>query len=1060
MEFNEKFDMKHMEEQVQSCLNKVDLQNLIQNTKLEKVRFIEGPPTLNGTPHAGHMRGRIIKDMFYRTATLQGKHVIFNAGYDTQGLPIELQAEKELNVTGGKAEAVREFGAERIIEECRKVVKKYESSWRNLDYSLGVSFDHDNAYYTYDDSFIEREWQILKHAHESGILEESYTVIAYCPSCQTSLSHAEVKQGYEEVKDPSLYYKVKLTDDTYLVVWTTMPFTLVTDAMVGVHPDEKYVKISVDDEIWIVGKVRLEALMKEINKEYEIKGEILGSNLDGKKYTHPLLEHVPMLNEYAKGDNFHVVVAEKFVDVNTGSGLVHLSPANGEEDIKIAKKRNVKIFNPINDEAKFNINGGKYRNMYVRDADRIIVDDLRDCNALVKIGKIKHKYPLCWRSKHPLVWLARRGYFYNLGKLNNMAVSAASKVEYFFEQPKNRFMELIKEKHPWCISRERLWGCPLPVWKCTDCNKENWLFTRQEIIGAAIDLPDGENFDLHRPYVDNIKIKCRYCNGISIREEFVLDTWHNSGSAPYSSLTDQEYDQNIPVEFLSEGIDQTRGWAYTMLIENIILKNKAVSPYMAFLFQGHVLDKDGNKMSKSKGNVLEGSDLLNEYPADLLRLYFMYKCSPIEPLKFDSKEMTSRPYQILSTLHNLHLYFWQNGKFDKYDESFTLNWANTNNHLTQPDLYLLSKLQSLISTVTDKNASCKFHEATHALDEYIINTLSQTYVPIIRNELWDEDDGKKDRRMAIYAVLSHVLKTLDMLLHPVCPFITEYFYQTMFKSKESILLENYPTIDENFKDTSLEEAFDAVKNVTSISNAARMKANLKRRWPLNEALICVPVGEKEKLEKLSELLLSNFNVENFKIVEIKSKLPLETYVEMKRLKLPVSANISLDMKKVGKKAKKHVPALLKKFEMTNHESIITSLVDNGKYEFDLEETISLDIDDFTINIDASEGYEISTRNNHTVLISTVRNREMTARGLLKDVARCLQSLRKDLGHNPNDILNRACIDGLQPDEMQMVREKSDDLMFLARVKQICFGSSCNNYKEVDIDGQKIKISVE
>ena len=609
MELNSKFDAKAIESEIKEYIKSIDIEKLIfASDKPEKIRFIEGPPTMNGIPHAGHLRGRVMKDLWYRFNTLQGKKIEFNGGWDTQGLPVELQVEKELGVSGGKTEAIKEFGVERIVSECKKVVEKFNKTWVEVDDLLGMSFNHKKAYWTFKDEFIEREWQVLKKAYENKILEEDFTVIAYCPSCQTSLSHAEVNQGYEEVKDPSLYYKVKLVnEDAFLVVWTTMPFTLVTDAMVGLNPKEDYVIFYKDEKTRGDRKNKIRRVHVEVKIEkYEIQKTVKGSEFEGKKYIHPLLDVIPELKEYSKLDNYHVAVSESFVDASTGSGLVHLSPANGEEDIKIANKRKVKIFSPINDEVKFTNQAGKYEGMFVRDADRVIVEDLKECEALVKIGKIKHKYPLCWRSHHPIVWLARRGWFYKLDRLGNKAIEAAESVEYFFEQPKNRFLGIIKEKHPWCISRERIWGCPLPVWNCEDCGEKNWFFTRKEIVDSADKLPDGPDFELHRPWIDNITVKCKKCNSVKTkREEYVLDTWHNSGAAPYASLTNEEYEKEIPAPFFTEGIDQTRGWAYTLLIENVILNNSATPPYKSFLFQGHVLDEKGGKMSKSKGNVID-----------------------------------------------------------------------------------------------------------------------------------------------------------------------------------------------------------------------------------------------------------------------------------------------------------------------------------------------------------------------------------------------------------------------------------------------------------------------
>ena len=1065
MELSSNFDAKSIETQVREYKKTINIEKLIfSSEKADTVRFIEGPPTMNGLPHAGHLRGRVIKDLWYRFNTLNGKKIHFNGGWDTQGLPVELQVEKELGVTGGKTEAIKKFGFERIVSECKELVKKYNSKWLEVDDLLGMSFNHEKAYWTYKDKFIEREWKILKKAFENKILEEDFTVIAYCPSCQTSLSHAEVNQGYEEVKDPSLYYKVKLAEeDAYLIVWTTMPFTLVTDAMVGLHPDEDYLYVNVSNETWIVGKSRLEEFMTEVKiEDYKVEKSKKGSEFEGKKYIHPLLNKIPQLAECAKKENFHVAVSEDFVDATTGSGLVHLSPANGEEDIKIANKRKVQVFNPIDDEVKFTLDAGKYQGLFVRDADRIIVEDLKEKNALVKIGKIKHKYPLCWRSHHPIVWLARKGWFYKLDRLDNKAIDAAEKVEYFFDQPKNRFLGIIKEKHPWCISRERIWGCPLPVWDCLECGQKNWLFSREEIVESAKDLPDGPNFELHRPWIDNISIRCRKCGSTNTkREEYVLDTWHNSGSAPYSSLSDMEYEKEIPAPFFTEGIDQTRGWAYTLLIENVILNNAATPPYKSFLFQGHVLDEKGGKMSKSTGNVIEGSDLLEKYPVDLVRFYFIWKASPIEPLSFSTEELMSRPYQVINTLFNLHLYFKQNSEYDKFDASKTVTWAKENQLLSSPDIWLLSKLQKLIKKITERNETCRYHEAAKAIDDYIINNLSQIYIPITRGELWDEDESKKNRRLAIYSVLNHVLQTLDILIHPLCPFTSEYLYQTVFDAKKTILLENWPQYQDDLVNERIEESFDIMKDIVSISSAARMKGKLKRRWPLNEAMICVGVGQKENLETLSELLTSQLNVEKFSIFETREQAGLEQILELKKLGLPIKPIIQLERKKIGPKAKQQMGQLVKKFDETNPDEIVASLSKVNEFIFDIEgNKIQLQKEDFIFDFDADENFAVSKRDNYVVFISTSRNKEMMARGLLKDMARRIQTLRKERGHNPTDVLEVASILDLDEESLEMIQEKSKDLAFLVRVKEVNFEETCKEYKDEDIDGLKIRVSVE
>ena len=1066
MELTNEFNLKEIEQSAKDYLSKLDLQKMIDDSsdKRDKIMFIEGPPTLNGEPHAGHLRGRVFKDLWYRFNTLNLKNVIFNAGWDTQGLPVELQAEKELGITDGKSGITTQQQIENLVAQCKKIVSKFHQKWIDVDKKLGMSFNQENAYWTYKDEYIEKEWQLLKRAHENDILTEGYRVVAYCPSCQTSLSHSEVNQGYEMVQDPSLYYKVKLQDeDVYLVVWTTMPFTLVTDAMVGFNPDEEYVYVSAGDETWIVGKIRLEEFMKEAKVEdYKVLKTVNGSEFEGKKYTHPLLGDISGLEKMSKLENYHIAVAEKFVDVNAGTGIVHLSPANGEDDYNIAMKRKVEIFSPIDDEVKFTEDAGKYAGMFVRDADEKIVQDIKDKNALVRIGKIKHKYPLCWRSHHKLVWLARREYFYMLDRLGDKAIDAAQKVKYFFDQPKNRFLEIIKEKHPWCISRERFWGCPLPIWKCTECENIERLFSRKEIIDIADDLPDGPDFELHRPWIDRVSIKCKKCNAKMQREEFVLDTWHNSGAAPFASLSDDEYKKTIPAPFFTEGIDQTRGWAYTLLIENVIFNNKDISPYNSFLFQGHVLDEKGNKMSKSTGNVLDAADLLDKYPVDLVRFYFMWKSSPIETLNFSTKELMSRPYQILSTLFHIHLYFKQNSEYDKFNiNEATVGWAKDNDLLTSTDIWLLSKLQKTIELSTESNNKCKFHESASAIEDFLINSLSQIYIPITKPELWNDDENKKDRRHVIYAIIAESLKTLDILIHPFSPFTSEYLYTTTFGDKKSILLETWPKSTPTLVNESVEESFDIMNEIVSVCAAARMKGKLKRRWPLKHAIICVEKGLQKKIELLSELLQSQLNVEDYKIIELENHEGISEMLEMKKSAVPVIPKIELNRKTIGPKAKQNLGKLLEIFSETKPDKIIQGLEKNDSFTFDVNGTkISLDTDDFIIEFDVQEGFAFSRRNNLIGIISTERNEELMAKGLIKDLARRLQALRKEMGYNPTDVLNTASILDLDEESLSMIKNKTDELSFLVRVKQVNFTQTCKKYKDDDIDGQKIRISVE
>ena len=441
------FDPKNIEGKVREYWKSIDIKALIKGevSKNKPVGYVEGPPTLNGEPHIGHIRGRIMKDVWYRFSTLKKMNVVYRAGWDTQGLPVELQAEKELGLTGSKAENIKRVGEEAIVNACKNLIKRYYKSWERADELLGMLMDYERAYWTYKDEYIEREWRYLQRAWERGLLAEGFRVVAYCPNCQTSLSHKEVGLGYETVEDPSLYYKAKLVDeDAFLLVWTTMPFTVVTDEMVGVKPDAEYSYVNANAETWIVAKDRIDDIMKMLRMDdYRTVKTVKGADLEGKRYIHPLAKkHISALAKLADDGKIHFVVAEEWVDITTGTGLVHLSPANGEEDYQVALRKNIPIFCPIDDQAKFTKEAGNFAGLFVRDADSKVAEMLEEEGMVLKYSTIKHEYPLCWRSQHKLVWLARREYFYWVDRLGDLAVEAAQKVEYFYEPPKNRFIEI------------------------------------------------------------------------------------------------------------------------------------------------------------------------------------------------------------------------------------------------------------------------------------------------------------------------------------------------------------------------------------------------------------------------------------------------------------------------------------------------------------------------------------------------------------------------------------------------------------------------------------------
>jgi isoleucyl-tRNA synthetase len=1065
------FDAKAIEKFVKERWKKINLLQLIQK-ELEVqncplLGFIEGPPTMNGDPHLGHLRGRVIKDAWFRIKTLQKNRIVFRAGWDTQGLPVELQAEKELGLTGSKIENIRKVGAERLVEACISLIHRYNTKWIESDELLGMSFDYSKAYWTYKDEYIEREWRYLQRAWEQGILKEGFRVVPYCPSCQTSLSNAEVNQGYENVEDPSLYYKVRLVDqNVFLIVWTTMPFTLVTDELVAVNPDAKYVYVKTGQEIWVLARERLEELFDYLDiREFEIIRTVLGRDLEGKRYIHPFLHMIPGLETLSKRGTIHLIVAESFVDTDTGSGIVHLSPANGEMDFQIATKRGIPLFAPIDDRVIFTEDAGIFNQLFVRDADALVIQKLKSTSHYVKAGRIKHQYPTCWRSHHKLVWLSRREYFYMTEILGPKPLDAAHGVKYYFTASRNRFIEIIKEKVPWCITRERLWGTPLPIWSCTHCKKKDLLCTRKQILERAISLPDGEQFPLHRPQVDRINLRCDLCGSIMQREQFVLDTWHNSGAAPYASLIDPEYHELIPSQFLTEGIDQTRGWAYTMLLENIILTGSAVSPYQSFLFQGHVLDEKGNKMSKSLGNVIDSVKFLTDNPVDIVRYYFLWKSSPSDSLNFDIREMSSRPHQIISTLYYLHIYFSQNSTYDKFDpKSHSLDWIKSRNLLSVSEIWLLSKFQVLISSFVTAFDECRFHEAAKLLEEFIINFLSQTYIPIVRNDLWDDNQESWQRRISVYSVLNHVLKNIDIILHPISPFVTEYLYLMCFKDNESVILEKWPIPTNDYVNRDVESGFDLLKNIISLSNAARMKARLKRRWPVSEALIFSTNVRFLNRPDLEEILRNQINSQTCRLVEIPSfKSQASKLSSLLTNGAPISVEMHISTKSVAPRVKSRITPLIREFEKIDKVKVLQSLNTEGKITVNiLNEKIELGENDLVMEYFPLDGYSSVELDGLVVFISTSRSNYLIKMGFLRDLARNMQQLRKEHGRNPTEILPIVHVARLEESEIEDLSPLKDELKFLVRVNEIIFSLNALDgvsYEVIDIDGREILISI-
>jgi isoleucyl-tRNA synthetase len=966
------YDPLELEQQVREFWKTHKVREKLEQQRLKHnhgvLGYVEGPPTLNGVPHVGHARGRVMKDLRYRWKSMQGFYVPFWAGWDCQGLPVELEVERELGVRN-KRDLLEKVGEERFVAECKKTVMKYHKEWFEADMKLGVFMNHDKAYWTFHDEYIEKEWQYLKRAWEQGLLGEGYYIVAYCPHCQTSLSNAEVGLGYEEVDDPSLHFKMKVKEskNEYFLVWTTMPFTLVTDLMLAVHPDAEYAKVKVGEENWIMVKQRVEELMRELKvNDYEVLNVVSGKTLEGLKYEYPFLDMVPKQSELDQHQLVHTVVTEDFVDVTTATGVVHLAPGNGEDDFKVAQRRKVPVYAPFDDEAKFTADAGEFAGLSARDADSPVVNALRERELLVSVKTVRHEYPLCWRSHHKLVWLARKEYFLWTDRVNGRVVEAAEKVDYFFESPKNRFLSFLREGKPWCVSRERVWGAPLPVWVCQSCGNKVYVGSKKELFERANAEPTPE-FELHKPWVDRLVLKCDKCGHSMKRVPFVLDCWHNAGASPYARFTAEQREKFVPVDFLTEGMDQTRGWANTLLLEHVLFTGKAEAPYKAFLFQGLAQDARGRKMSKSLGNVLEAKAALEKCSADVFRFYALWKCSPVDAMSFDMHELSKRPYQVLGTFYHLHRFFMQNAEYDKFNPPVhTLDWARERGVLAPVDRWLLSRLQSTVAQYTLRLGSCEFNFACEELEKFVVDALSREYVPMVRRDLWSDDPESLNRRLAVYATLWHVLKTLVLLFNPVTPFLCEFLWQNVYRElssepSESVNLESWPVPDEDLRSEQLEKEFDLLQRVVALSYSARQVGGLKRRWPLSKAVVVASRDQLKTLRSLEELFLELANV---KSVDLLTEFDgADNTAEKKRWKT------------------------------------------------------------------ASEG-------DLTVLLDSKRDAGLLGEGVMRDLARRVQALRKELGFSPTDVLKAVHLAGLDDETRDLLEPLLGVMAGLVRAKKV------------------------
>ncbi len=823
--------------------------------------FLEGPPTANGFMHIGHARGRTLKDVMLRYMRMKGCRVWDQAGWDTQGLPVELEVEKKLGLRCKKD--IEEYGVEKFVRECSKLVDFYISKWREASERLGLWLDYDHAYETRHPRYLDAAWSFLKKAWEEGLLYEDLRVIPVCPRCETALSSHEVAQGYEEVEDPSLYFKVPLKGEpkTYMVAWTTTPWTIIANEALVVHPEETYVKVRVGDEIWILAEKRLEAVLAEAGvKSYEVVEKLKGRELEGLEYEHPLADEVPAHKEHGA----HRVYCADWVTMEEGTGVVHAAPAHGPEDFELAREKGIRVFVAIAKNGVFTEAAGKYKGMWFREAAEEVVKDLERKSLVVHYGRIKHTYPHCWRCHTPLMYYADRQWFIKVEPVKKLMIESNESISWRPDWAKKRFGDWLENARDWCVSRERYWGTPLPIWTCKNCGHRLAVGSLEELRKLAVN-PE-EAVDHHRPWVDRVKIKCPKCGSLMEREPFVVDVWLDSGVAHTAALHQYGWDDLwstlYPYTWITEAMDQTRGWFYTLLFTGAAWHRKA--PYKAVLCQGHVLDKYGKKMSKSKGNVIWAMDAMEQWGADVLRLHLLSKAAPWDSINFDPDEtkVFKRVLDILWSSANFALSYME---LDKWTPS---SLEEDLKSLEIEDRWILTEASKALEEIAYYIERNDMHLAARRLANLIVEKISRYYITLIRPRVWIESDDPRKR--SAYATLYLVLTAAIKAAAPFTPYITEYLHQAFTRkldpnAEESVHMEAWPRIPEHLLD---EDAWKAVNTMFKASEAVlalRNELGVKRRWPLRR--VVVVAGDAEKLREAASVLARYANVKEVVVSE-------------------------------------------------------------------------------------------------------------------------------------------------------------------------------------------------
>ncbi len=956
--------------------NGVFEKSIEKNEGGKEFSFFDGPPTANGKPHIGHVLTRSIKDAIPRYRTMKGYHVLRKAGWDTHGLPVELEVEKSLGLDGKKQ--IETYGIEPFNKKCKESVWKYQSEWEKMSDRVGYWVDMEHPYVTYHNDYIESVWWALKEMHKKGLLYKGHKIVPYCPRCGTALSSHEVAQGYKDVKETSVVarFRVKGRENAYILAWTTTPWTLPSNVALCMNPEEDYVEIETGGARYILA----EALVPKFFEEFKVVSRRKGKEYEGTEYE-PLFP-------WAQGsfkEKAYYVVCDGYVTLTDGTGVVHIAPAFGEDDYKVGKRYGLPVVQLVDERGCFDERCPELDGLFAKKADKPIMDMLEEKGLLFKKLLFEHSYPHCWRCDTPLLYYARASWFIEVTKVKERLIAANRSVNWIPETIKEgRMGNFLENVIDWGLSRDRYWGTPLPVWVCEECGEIEVIGSRKELhekTGAP------EDTELHRPYVDRLFCTCKKCGGKMARTPEVIDCWFDSGSMPFAQYhypfeNKDLFEETFPADFISEAVDQTRGWFYVLLVISTILFDRA--PFKNCISLGLVADKNGIKMSKHKGNVVDPWTVLEKQGADAVRWYFYTGSAPWLPSRFSEEAVSEVQRKFQGTLWNTYAFFTLYAEIDGYDPTkFDLKKCK----LSLMDRWVLSGLNTLVKKVDGMLAEYNIMDSARAIQDFA-DELSNWYVRRGRDRYWGPE--MTEDKAAAYTTLYHVLVTLAKLLAPYMPFMAETIYLNLvpafYKDAPiSVHLCDFPVADESYIDPALEKGMEEAVNIVELGRSARNAGSLKNRQPLSEMLVA---GANALGKELEGIVLDELNVKKMTFVSGGDAL--------------IRYSLKPQLRTLGPKYGKKLKAITEFLNTCNAAEVVSAVKETGSYTVDLEGEVVLTEEDLQIFTHAAEGYAVAQEGGVTVALDTHLTEELLDEGTRRELVSKIQTMRKEAGFEVTD----------------------------------------------------------